>query len=131
MKKKKRRRIEVDGILFSRLIPFCAEVMNKFKVGADGRTAYERITEHKCKHVIIGFAEAVDFILETDKGNRHIRFMSSAVFCSSATFGGRRSTEGALETRSTSTARSVAGPRSSPTNPIAPTSERSATTTTS
>ena len=66
-----KRRIEVGSVLYSWLVPFCAEVMNKFKVGADGRTAYERITEHKCKNAMIGFAEAVDFILETDKGKRH------------------------------------------------------------
>ena len=65
------KRIEVDGVLFSWLLPFCAEVLNKFKVGDDGRTAYERITEHKCKNVMIGFAEAVEFMLEADKGNRH------------------------------------------------------------
>ena len=40
-------------------------------MGNDGRTPYERITSHKSKHFIIGFGEVVDFILETDKGNRH------------------------------------------------------------
>ena len=45
--------------------------MNKFRVGFDGRTAYEKITEHKCRSMIIGFGESVDYILETDKGARH------------------------------------------------------------
>ena len=66
-----KRRIEIYGVLFSWLVPFCAEIMNKYKVGADGRTAYEKITGHKCRHQVVGFAEAVDFILETDKKNVH------------------------------------------------------------
>ena len=52
------------------MIPFCADIMNKFRVGGDGRTAYERITSHSCKVAQVGFAETVDFKLETDKNNR-------------------------------------------------------------
>ena len=66
-----KKRIETDSVLFSWLIPFCTDIMNKYRVGADGRTAYERITGHKCRHQVIGFAEAVDFILEPDKRNMH------------------------------------------------------------
>ena len=44
--------------------------MNNFKFGSDGRTAYERITENKCRHDITSFAEVVDYILETDKTKR-------------------------------------------------------------
>ena len=65
------KRIEVDGVIFSWLIPYVTETLNKFKVGLDGLTAYERITSHKCRHLTIGFCEAVDYILETDKGNQH------------------------------------------------------------
>ena len=65
------KRIEVDGALFSWLIPFCADVINKFRVGADGRTAFERITGHKCNHFVVGFGEVVDYILETDKAHVH------------------------------------------------------------
>ena len=65
------KRIEVGGVLFSWLIPYVTEIMNKFKVGSDGRTAYERITGHKCRHIGVGFGECVNFMLETDKGNRH------------------------------------------------------------
>ena len=36
-----------------------------------GRTAYERIAGHKCKHMVCGFAESIDFILEPDKSNMH------------------------------------------------------------
>ena len=63
-------RIEPGGALFSWLIPFCADIVNKFRVGNDGRTAYERITAHKCKVAQVGFGEVVDFKVETDKNNR-------------------------------------------------------------
>ena len=43
------RRIEPGSALFTCLIPFCADILNKFRVGGDGRTAYERITFHTCK----------------------------------------------------------------------------------
>ena len=46
-------RIEVSGVRFSWLIPYVTDLINKFKVGADGRTAYERITGHKCRHLAI------------------------------------------------------------------------------
>ena len=65
------KRIEVGGVLFSWLIPYVTEIMNKFKVGSDGRTAYERITGHKCRHIGVGFGECVNFMLETDQWNRH------------------------------------------------------------
>ena len=45
--------------------------MYKFKVGVDGRTAYERITKHRCKHFIVGFGEQVHFKTETIKTKRH------------------------------------------------------------
>ena len=44
---------------------------NKYRFGSDGRTAYEIITGHKCRHQVMGFAEAVDFILEPVKGIVH------------------------------------------------------------
>ena len=65
-----KKRITVDSVLFSWLIPYVTDTINKYKVGADGRTAYERITGHKCKHFVVGFAETVDYILETEKGNQ-------------------------------------------------------------
>ena len=57
--------------MFSWLIPFCADILNKFRVGKDGRTAYERITSHKCKAAQVGFGEIVHFKRETEKNNRH------------------------------------------------------------
>ena len=64
---KMKRKMEIDSALFSWLVPFSTDIMNKYRVGADGRTAYERITGHRCKNMVIGFAEAVDFMLEPDK----------------------------------------------------------------
>ena len=46
---------------------FCSGITNKFRVGSDGRAAYEKITEHKCKSTILGFGESVGYILETDR----------------------------------------------------------------
>ena len=34
-------------------------MLSKFKIGSDGRTPYERITKHRCKHLIVGFGESV------------------------------------------------------------------------
>ena len=57
--------------MFTCLISFCADILNKFRVGADGHIAYERITSHACKVAQIAFAEVVDSKLETDKNNRY------------------------------------------------------------
>ena len=59
------KRIEPGSALVTWLIPFCADILNKFRVGVDGRTACERITSHTCKVAQIGFVEVVDFKLET------------------------------------------------------------------
>ena len=66
-----KKKIEVDSVLYSWLVPFCSDIMNKFRVGSDGRTAYDSITEHKCKSVIVVFGELIDYMLETDKGSMH------------------------------------------------------------
>ena len=68
---KLKRRIEVDGITYSCLDQFCADIMNKYKIGPDGRTVYEKITGHKCRQVAIGFAEIIDYILEPFKAHMH------------------------------------------------------------
>ena len=59
-----KRKIPGDRAFFSWLVPFCAEIMNKFVVGKDGRTGYERITGHRLKHFVIGFGESVHFKLD-------------------------------------------------------------------
>ena len=37
------KEIEVDSVLFSWLVPFASDIINKYCVGSDGRTAYEAI----------------------------------------------------------------------------------------
>ena len=65
------KRIQVDGVIYSWLVAFCADSMNKYKTGPDGRTAYENITNHKCRQIVVGFGEVVDYILEPAKGHMH------------------------------------------------------------
>ena len=43
------------------LATWSAEVINKFRVRESGRTSYELMTGHRCKHVIVGFGEKVFF----------------------------------------------------------------------
>lgn len=69
--RKMKKRIEEDSVLFSWLIPFCADIMRNFRVGSDGRTLSEKITEHKCRSLIIGVGESADYILETHKRAMH------------------------------------------------------------
>ena len=45
--------------MFSLLVVWAAEVMNKFKVQEDGRFTYEAITKHKCTHLAVGFGELI------------------------------------------------------------------------
>ena len=66
-----KKRIDMNGVLCLLLVPFCVGVMNKYKVRSDGRPASERITGHKCRQQVIGFAESIDLILETHKNNMH------------------------------------------------------------
>ena len=53
------------------LIPFRADIMKKFRVYSNARTAHDKITEHQCRCMVVGFTESVDYILETDKGAMH------------------------------------------------------------
>ena len=58
-----RMKMKLDecGALSSWLTTWASEVLNKYKVQENGRTAYEMMTQHKCKHLIVGFGERVDF----------------------------------------------------------------------
>ena len=47
--------------LSSWLVSWASEVINKYKVQDNGRTSYEMITGHRCKHIVVGFGERVDF----------------------------------------------------------------------
>ena len=50
---------------------FYADIMQRFRVGSDGRTVYELITEHKFRSLIIGFGESFNYIIETGKWAMH------------------------------------------------------------
>ena len=63
--------VEPGSALFTWLIPFCADILKKVRVVANGHIAYERIPSHACEAAQIGFAEVVDFKLETDRNNRN------------------------------------------------------------
>ena len=56
--------------LFSWLVVWTSEMLNKFKVKSDGRTVYERLTNHTCKHSIVGFGESVQWQQIQDKNAR-------------------------------------------------------------
>ena len=56
---KVKRQLPSDSAMFTWLIPWAAECLNQFKVGANGLTCYERITKHKCRHEVFGFGESV------------------------------------------------------------------------
>ena len=52
-----KRQLLSTSAMFSWLVLWVAEVINKFEVQEDGRTAYEAIANHKCIHLIMGFGE--------------------------------------------------------------------------
>ena len=43
------------------LVTWAADVINKFRVQDNDRTAYEMTTQHKCKHIVVVFVEKVHF----------------------------------------------------------------------
>ena len=53
--------IPQGGALSSWLVTWSADVINKYRVQANGRTAFEMMTQHKCRHISIGFGEKVWF----------------------------------------------------------------------
>ena len=126
-----KKRIEVDSVLFSWLIPYITDTMNKYKIGTDRRTAYERIIGHKCRHFVLGFAETVDYILETEKGKQ---FKADSRVGVGVSLGyAWRTTEYLVGTKDGiyGAGPSRGGPRRFLTTPAASTFSRSATTSTS
>ena len=59
----------VDALLIW-LIPRVTECLNKFRVGQDWLTCYERMTRHNCRHAVYGFAESVILLIPPDKNHR-------------------------------------------------------------
>ena len=101
------KRIEPGSALFSWLIPFCADILNKFRVGGDGRTACERITSHACKGAQFGYAEVVDLNLRRTRMIYIKRTVNSARVCSWVTHGDLQSISLLLKELCTSAERFV------------------------
>ena len=49
------------------LVHWAGDVVQKFHVRNDGRTAYEDMTKHRVNHLAVGFGEDVQFQISTDK----------------------------------------------------------------
>ena len=64
-----KRQMPSSCALFSWLVTWTSEVLNKFKVRDDGGTVYERVTKHRCKHLIVGFGESVQWQQMQDRQN--------------------------------------------------------------
>ena len=61
-----KRKVPPDHLMVPWLIHWAGDVVQKFHVRSDGRTAYEDMTKHRVKHFVIGFGEKVQFLLATD-----------------------------------------------------------------
>ena len=48
----------------------CVDALNKLRVHDGGKTAYERITRHRCNHTVIGFGESFPWQMSPDKTAR-------------------------------------------------------------
>ena len=56
--------------IMSWLTVWVTGLLNKFAVGPKGKTPYEIVTGHKCKHLVIPFGEKVLFRLAPEKAGR-------------------------------------------------------------
>ena len=65
------KKLEVDHPVTTWLTTWASEVINKFHVQSSGRTTYELMTGHRCKHLVIGFGEKVWFRLAKDSKDKH------------------------------------------------------------
>ena len=65
------KKLDIEHPLFQWLEMWSADIINKFRLREDGRTAYEVMSGHRCRHQVIAFGEAVQFKFTTDKNKRH------------------------------------------------------------
>ena len=65
-----KERLRRDNPLIHWLNAWAGEILNKYRVGPNGRTPYELATGHRCRHFVVGFAEKVLFKMTTDKTKR-------------------------------------------------------------
>ena len=54
-------KIPRDSPLMGWLVSWASEVLNRYKIQSNGRTAFEMATLHKCRHKVAAFAEKVYF----------------------------------------------------------------------
>ena len=64
-------KIRKGSSMMSWLVSFASEVLSKYKVHSNGRTSYEMITGHRCKHMVCGFGEKVHFKTTSEKSRRN------------------------------------------------------------
>ena len=64
-------RIEQTHPMVPWMVAWASEVLVKYEVRKNGRTAYEDLTGHKVRHKIAGFGEYVHFKLATDEAHRN------------------------------------------------------------
>ena len=65
-----RKQLPYNSAMFTWLVVWTSNVLNKFKVQDDGRTVYENITKHRCNHPVVGFGECVQWQQTQDKNAR-------------------------------------------------------------
>ena len=65
------KNVEMGHPLAGWLVMWASELIGKFTVRPNGRTAYEDITGHKCKHPVVMFAETIHFKMPIDKSKRN------------------------------------------------------------
>ena len=56
-----KEKMKEGSALSTWLVTWSAEVINKYRIQPSGRTAYEQMTGHRCKHAVVGFGEKVFF----------------------------------------------------------------------
>ena len=52
-------KITKESAVNSWLVAWAADVLNRFKVQANGRTSYEMMTQHRCRHKVVAFGEKI------------------------------------------------------------------------
>ena len=55
------KKLDEGSALSAWLVAWAAEVINKYRVQPNARTAYESMTNHKCNQFVVGFGEKVFF----------------------------------------------------------------------
>ena len=62
--------ISSDCVIMLSLVRWTAMMQSRFKIGSDGKTAYERQKGRECKQEVIPFAEKVMYKKLKDSGAR-------------------------------------------------------------